>query len=155
VIKGGIAGPQRIRLGTDSLLSFDNNRFNYCSTPDKLLRLILVVFEQTQQKRAYQTVMVSSEFIIIDKHKALLIENRESLKLYFELVVPSSLDKSRAAHSQKVGTLSKHKIVEEMSTFENYLTKKNKKIWSFIYAAYKYSHIVDLYFYNPQNRPKK
>jgi hypothetical protein len=35
------------------------------------------------------------------------------------------------------------------------LIKKNKKLWNIVYAAYKYSHIVDLYFYNPEKKPFK
>jgi hypothetical protein len=64
------------------------------------------------------------------------------------------LDKSGVQVS-KINTLNKHKVLEEMGTFENYLIKKNKKIWNIVYAAHKYSHMIDLYFYNPENKPKK
>ncbi len=42
-----------------------------------------------------------------------------------------------------------------MSSFENYLIKKNKKIWNLVYAAFKYSHIMDLYFLNAEGKSKK
>jgi hypothetical protein len=77
------------------------------------------------------------------------IENINTLKLYFEPIVPAFLDKSGAFQNQKITLTNKHKIIEEMGTLENYLIKKNKKICNIVYAAFKYSHLIDLYFYNP------
>lgn len=98
--------------------------------------------------------MISDEFSIIDNHKALTIESTDSLKLYFEPIQTHFLDKT-GLQIAKINLLNKHKIVEEMSTFENYLIKKNKKIWNIVYAAYKYSHIIDLYFLNAEGKSKK
>lgn len=91
--------------------------------------------------------MASDEFVVVDSHKALFIESNDQLRLYFEPIQTHFLDKSGTVVG-KVATLNKHKIIEEMSALENYFIKKNKKIWNIVYAAYKYSHIIDLYFLN-------
>lgn len=74
--------------------------------------------------------------------------------MYFDQVQLHFLDKS-GLQIGKITSLNKHKIIEEMGSFENYLIKKNKKIWNIVYAAYKYSHIVDLYFLNAEGKTKR
>lgn len=98
--------------------------------------------------------MISDEFTVVDNHKALFIQGTDQLRLYFEPIQTHFLDKSGTVVG-KVNTLNKHKILEEMSALENYLIKKNKKIWNIVYAAYKYSHIIDLYFLSAEGKTKK
>jgi hypothetical protein len=148
---GGIRGTTRFTLGKDPLL-FAKNKFNYLS--ESLLRLVLVAYELVGVKRSYKTVMISDEFSIIDSHKVLTIDTPAALKLYFDPVPTNFLERT-GTPQQKGSQLNKHKVAEEVSTLENYLNKKNKKICNIVYAAYKYSHIIDLYFYNPDNRPKR
>ena len=74
---------------------------------------------------------------------------------YFEPVQQHFLEKS-GHQVGKISTLEpKYKVIEEVTTFENYLTKKNKKIWNIVYAAYKYSHMVDLFFLSAPGVEKK
>lgn len=45
--------------------------------------------------------------------------------------------------------------MEEIQSFENYLIRKHRKIWNLVYAAFKYHHLMDLYFQSSPDKSKK
>lgn len=52
----------------------------------------------------------------------------------------------------KINRQDKYSFLDEISSFEKYLIKKNKKILSVIYLAFKFPHFVELYFKEPTDQ---
>ena len=148
-------GKTKNKIKPNEPVTFKKRRLNYVSNPDKPTKLALLIYEYSGQERIYHSVMISDEICVIDDHKILYSDTVESILPYFEPIQGNFLEKT-GHQVGKINTLeTKYKVIEEVSTFENYLTKKNKKIWNLIYAAYKYSHMVDLYFLNEEGAEKK
>jgi hypothetical protein len=92
--------------------------------------------------------LVSRDIFLIEDGKAIIIDTYESLYQYFENFTVDFME--RPPSMVRINKQDKHNYHEEISTFEKYLIKKNKKVSHIVYLAFKFPHFVELHFRNPQ-----
>ena len=98
--------------------------------------------------RSYIQILVSRDIFIIEDGKAITIDTYEALYQYFENFTVDFME--RPPSTVRINKQDKHTYHEEISIFEKYLIKKNKKVAHIVYLTFKFPHFVELYFRNDQ-----
>lgn len=81
----------------------------------------------------------------------LLVDSEEALHQYFDLFGPEFME--RLPSSVKLSKHDKYTYYEEISSFEAYLIKKNKKFLNVLYLSFKYPQFCELYFKESAENP--
>jgi hypothetical protein len=149
ILKGGITGCSRKKVQEKNRIEFRGLKFNYNSNPDKNSKLLIALYKINKERiRTYIQILVSRDIFLIEDGKAIIIDSYESLFQYFENFTVDFMERPPAM--VKINKNDKHLFHEEISTFERYLIKKNKKVAHIVYLAFKFPHFVELYFRNDQ-----
>jgi hypothetical protein len=149
IYKSGISSCARKKYIKNETVEFRNLKINHPSSLDKYSKIIIVLYQLTnERKKIFREVMISKDLFIIEENKLINIDTEESLHQYFDLFGSEFMDKLPTPF--KVNKNDKHGLNEEISNLEKYLIKKNKKFLNIVYLSFKFPHFCELYFKLPE-----